>query len=316
MAMVASTSAQAPSKKEKPKNFGQTTLRLLKYFGPYKISVGTMILCAFLGVLFNIMGPKILGNATNLVASGAQSGGIDFTRFHLILTALVVIYALSATFTFIQQKVTARVAQTTLYDLRENVDQKIQKLPLNYYDTHTHGDILSRTTTDIETISTTIQQLLTQFITSAFTIVGIIIMMLTISWEMTVIALLVLPAALGLCSMVIKKSQKYYKGQQKKLGDVNSYVEELYSGHTIMKLYGTEESSNEHFEGMNDHLYEDARGAQFASSIMMPLTNLVGNIGYVGICVFGGVMATGGMLSIGAIQAFIQYMQQFTQPIV
>ncbi len=316
MAMQAMGASGQSGGGAKPKNFNQTASRLMGYFAPYKGRVFAMIGCALLGVFFNIIGPKILGNATNIVASGVQSGNIPFLRFQLTLVALAVVYALSAIFTYIQQKTTASVAQTTLYDLREEVDKKIQRLPLNYYDTHTHGDILSRTTTDIETISTTIQQLLTQFVTSAFTIIGIIFMMLTLSWEMTVIALLVLPVALGLCGLVIKRSQKYYKGQQQKLGGVNSYVEELYSGHTIMKLYGTEDASGDTFDEMNDELYEDARRAQFTSSIMMPLTNMVGNVGYVGICVFGGIMATGGQLTVGAIQAFIQYMQQFTQPII
>ncbi len=307
---------QETVQKNKPQDFGQIARRLLGYFKPYKYRVLTMLICALLGVFFCILGPKILGDATNIIASGVQDGEIPFLRFRLTLVSLAVVYGLSAVFTYVQQKVTANVAQTTLYDLREDVDHKIQGLPLGYYDTHTHGDILSRTTTDIETISTTLQQLLTQFLTSAFTIVGIIFMMLTLSWQMTVIALLVLPAALGLCITVIRKSQKYYIGQQKKLGGVNSYVEELYSGHTIMKLYGTEDQSGDEFDEMNDNLYEDARRAQFTSSIMMPLTNLVGNIGYVGICVFGGIMASNGQLTVGAIQAFIQYMQQFTQPII
>ena len=312
---MAKQSIQQPAK-AKPKDFGQTSRRLLGYFWPYKYRVAGMIICALLGVFFCILGPKILGDATNIIANGVKGGEIPFLRFRLTLVSLAVVYGLSAVFTYTQQKITAGVAQTTLYDLREDVDRKIQRLPLNYYDTHTHGDILSRTTTDIETISTTIQQLLTQFITSAFTIIGIIFMMLTLSWQMTVIALLVLPAALFLCSTVIRKSQKYYIGQQKKLGSVNSYVEELYSGHVIMKLYGAEADTTGIFDEMNDALYEDARRAQFTSSIMMPLTNLVGNIGYVCICVFGGIMASNGQLTVGAIQAFIQYMQQFTQPII
>ncbi len=315
MADFTAFAKQKTPKKPAARDFGGTVRRLLHYFAPYRYRVFAMIFCALLGVFFNILGPKILGEATNIVAEGVAEGEIQFLRFHLTLVSLVVVYGLSAAFTFTQQKVTANVAQTTLSDLRTDVDKKIHRLPLNYYDTHTHGDILSRTTTDIETISTTLQQLLTQFITSAFTIVGIIIMMLTISWQMTVIALLVLPAALSLCTAVIKRSQKYYIGQQGKLGGVSSYVEELYSGHTIMKLYGTEDESCDEFFEMNDKLYEDARRAQFTSSIMMPLTNLVGNIGYVCVCVFGGVLASGGHLTVGAIQAFIQYMQQFTLPI-
>ncbi len=302
--------------KSKFRPFSGTLLRLFGYFKPYAFKIVGMLLCALLGVAFSISGPLILGKATNIIIDGLSQGSIDFNSFHITLLALLFIYGLSALFSYFQQKTTASVAQTTLYDLRTAVDKKIQRLPLNYYDTHTHGDVLSRTTTDIEQISTTIQQLLTQFITSAFTLIGIVAMMFTISWELAVIALFVLPAAMMLCSKVIKRSQRFYKGQQVKLGKVNSYVEEYYSGHTVMKLCGAEEVSEKAFSEMNEELYEDAYMAQFASSIMMPLTNLVGNIGYVCVCVVGGVMALNGNITIGSIQAFIQYMQQFTQPIV
>ncbi|MEA4854429.1 MAG: ABC transporter ATP-binding protein [Christensenella sp.] len=309
---------------EKARNFGGTTRRLLGFFKPYKKSLILIIIFALLGTTFLIIGPKMLGEATNTIfagVAGAAEGnevgaGIDFQRLSVILAMLVVIYGLSALFTYLQQKTTARVAQGTIHDLREAVDLKIQRLPLNYFDTHTHGDILSRTTTDIERISATIQQSMTQLITAVFTIIGILIMMISISWQMTLIALLVLPVALFLSSRVVKKSQKYYVGQQDKLGQVNSYVEEMYSGHNIIKLYNTEQRTEAEFNEMNDKLYEDARRSQFASSIIMPLTNLVGNIGYVGICVLGGVLTSNGTLTVGAIQAFIQYMQQFTQPIV
>lgn len=307
---------RANKKKKNKGEFGKVMSRFATYFIPYKFQVIVMMSCAVLAVLFSILGPKILGNATNIITAGIVGGGIDFRKFYITLISLAVVYALSALFSYIQQKITAKVAQTTLYDLRQDVDAKIQRLPLNYYDTHTNGDILSRTTTDIEQISTSIQQILTQLVTSALTIVGIVIMMLTISWEMTVIALLVIPIAGLLCSKVIKKSQPYYAGQQDKLGEVNSYVEEHYSGHTIVKLYGAEEISEEEFEVMNDGLREDATKAQFASSAMMPVTNLVGNIGYVLICALGGIMTLNGNMTIGGIQAFLQYMNQFTQPMV
>ncbi len=302
--------------KGKPKNFSKTAKRLFSYFKPYKKKMALVILFAILGVCFLIIGPRMLGEATNLIVLGAETNTIDFDSLKLILSILIVTYGLSAFFTYQQQRKTAQVAQRTIYDLREDVDKKIQRLPLNYYDTHTRGDVLSRTTTDIEQISTTIQQMMTQFLTAAFTIVGILIMMFTLSWQMTLIALLVLPAALFLCSMVIKKSQRYFLGQQNKLGQVNSFVEEQYSGHAVVKLYRTEGRAEKEFDELNDRLYEDARRAQFASSIMMPITNLVGNIGYVAICVLGGVLTTGGSLTVGTIQAFIQYMQQFTQPII
>ncbi|BDF58185.1 ABC transporter [Christensenellaceae bacterium] len=309
---------------DKAKNFGGTVRRLLGFFAPYKKQLIAILILAFLGTAFLIIGPKILGEATNTIFAGVASAsegnetaaGIDFVRLSTILAILVVVYGLSALFTYMQQRVTAKVAQRTVYDLREAVDRKIQRLPLNYFDTHTHGDILSRTTTDIERISATIQQSMTQLITAVFTIIGIIVMMFSISWQMTLIALLVLPAALFLSTLVVRKSQKYYIGQQNKLGNVNSYVEEMYSGHNIVKLYNTEQRTEDVFDRMNDELYEDARRSQFASSILMPITNLVGNVGYVGICVLGGIMTSNGTLTVGAIQAFIQYMQQFTQPIV
>ncbi len=304
-------------------DIGSTAGRLLRYFAPYKASVTALLLCALLGVFFQILGPKILGSATNTIIDGIQYGAggaitgnsIDFTRLHITLAALALIYGLSAIFTYLQQKTTARVAQRTLFDLREDVDAKIHRLPLNYYDTHTHGDILSRTTTDIETISTTIQQIMSQFVTAAFTVLGILIMMLTISWQMTVIAVLVLPAALSLCSIVVRKSQGFYANQQNRLGEVNSYVEEHCSGHMIVKLYGGEADSEHEFNEMSTALRHDAHMAQFASSIMMPVVNLVGNAGYVCICVLGGIMTSNGNLTVGAIQSFIQYMQSFTQPI-
>ncbi|MEG1991089.1 MAG: ABC transporter ATP-binding protein, partial [Christensenella sp.] len=258
----------------------------------------------------------IFAGVASTIEGNNSSANIDFRKLSMILATLVVVYGLAAMFTYMQQRLTAKVAQRTIYDLREAVDTKIQRLPLNYFDTHTHGDVLSRTTTDIERISTTIQQTMTQLITAVFTLTGIIIMMFTISWQMALIAILVLPAAVFLSSMVVKKSQKYYIGQQNKLGAVNSYVEEMYSGHNIVKLYNTEARTEEEFNEMNDKLYDDARRAQFASSIIMPMTNFVGNLGYVGICVLGGVLTSSGTLTIGAIQAFIQYMQQFTQPIV
>ncbi len=315
---------QQPVSNDKAKNIGGTTKRLLGFFAPYKKQLYAVLILAALGTLFLIIGPKMLGEATNTIFAGVastaagnnSSANIDFKRLSMILATLVVVYGLSALFTYIQQRMTAKLAQRTIFDLREAVDHKIQRLPLNYFDTHTHGDVLSRTTTDIERISTTIQQTMTQMITAVFTVIGIVVMMFTISWQMTLIALLVLPVALFLSSLVVKKSQKFYIGQQNKLGSVNSYVEEMYSGHNIVKLYNTEQRTEEEFDKMNDALYEDARRSQFASSIIMPLTNFVGNLGYVGICVLGGILTSNGTLTVGAIQAFIQYMQQFTQPIV
>ena len=338
-------------KKKSPENTSAAK-RLIGYLKPYRKKVALLLICAVVGVIFLITGPRVLGTATNVITMRAQYNqtgvldldvndpglaGIEKIRenvdaegiyvgpplnegdmpvLKMVLMILVAIYGLSALFTYLQQKITAQVAQRAMFDLRENVDRKIQRLPLNYYDTHTHGDVLSRTTTDIETISTSLQQIMTQLLTAIFTIIGIVIMMFTLNWQMALIALVVLPVALFVCSRIAKKSQTFFKGQQEGLGAVNSYVEEHYAGHDVLKLYGGEKRAEREFDEMNDTLNENARRAQFASSIMMPATNLVGNLGYVGICILGGLLTAGGSLTIGAIQAFLQYMQQFTQPII
>ncbi len=337
--------------KKSPENTSAAK-RLIGYLKPYRKKVALLLICAVVGVIFLITGPRVLGTATNVITMRAQYNqtgvldldvndpglaGVEEIRenvdaegnyvgaplnegdmpvLKMVLMILVAIYGLSALFTYLQQKITAQVAQRAMFDLRENVDRKIQRLPLNYYDTHTHGDVLSRTTTDIETISTSLQQIMTQLLTALFTIIGIVIMMFTLNWQMALIALVVLPAALFVCSRIAKKSQTFFKGQQEGLGAVNSYVEEHYAGHDVLKLYGGEKRAEREFDEMNDTLNENARRAQFASSIMMPATNLVGNLGYVGICILGGLLTAGGSLTIGAIQAFLQYMQQFTQPII
>ncbi len=302
---------------EKAKNFGATTKRLLGYIGFFKKQLALVLLFALVSTVCLVIGPNMLGQATNTILAGINTPeGIDFQRLAATLALLLVIYAGSGLFSYLQQRLTAHVSQGAVYNLREDVNQKMQRLPLNYYDTHTRGDLMSRTTSDIERISSTLQQSMTTLITSVFTVVGIIVMMFSISWQMSLLALLVLPGALFLSSMVVRKSQKYYAGQQDKLGDINSYVEEVYSGHNIVKLYGTQPRVEEEFNQINEALREDARKSQFASSIVMPLTTFVGNLGYVGICVLGGVLTTNGGLTVGAIQAFIQYMQQFTQPIV
>ncbi|MEG0252222.1 MAG: ABC transporter ATP-binding protein, partial [Christensenellaceae bacterium] len=277
-----------PVKKEKAKDFSGTAKRLLGYLKPYKKKMIVMLVFALIATMFLIIGPRLLGEATNTIFAGVAntiegqdaSANIDFINLSPFLASLVFIFLLCGFFSYILQKTTAKISQSAIFDLRESVDRKIQSLPLNYFDTHTRGDILSRTTTDIERISATLQQSMTQLITAVFTITGIIVMMFMLSWQMTLIALLVLPIALFLSSRVVKKSQKYYIGQQDKLGKVNSYVEEMYTGHNIIKLYGTEGRTEEDFDKMNDELYLDAQKSQFASSIIMPVTNFVGNLGY------------------------------------
>ena len=332
-------------------NFGGTVKRLLSYFSPYKGLVISMFIFAIVSVLLAVFGPRILGTATNIIILRVEYNETGFFKLgnyegtwaydrllevvddegryigpplkpsqmpvlQLTLTILIVVYGFSALFSFLQQKASARISQQTIYDLRQAVNDKIHKLPLNYYDTHTRGEVLSRTTTDIEQISTTLQQVLTQFITSIITILFIIVMMFTISWKMTLVSLCVIPATLVLCSMIMKKSQKFFLGQQNDLGKVNSYVEEYFAGHNVVKLFRVEKRVEKNFDKINESLFENARRAQFSSSIMMPVTNLVGNIAYVCICILGGILTLRGELTIGAIQTFIQYKQQFTQPLV
>ena len=332
-------------------NFGAVIKRLLGYFKPYKAKIIIMMTCALLSVILAILGPRILGTATNLiimrtsinetgfVSLGAPDQALPIDRLRDIvdedgyyigppleptqmpvlrvtLAILIIVYGLSALFSYLQQKITARVAQKTVFDMREEVSRKIQVLPLNYYDTHTRGDILSRTTTDIEQISTTLQQVLTQFVTAILTLIGIIVMMFTISWQMTLVTLCVIPLSLLLCALIMRKSQKYYEGQQLDLGTVNSFVEEHFAGHNVVKLFRAEKRVEQRFEVISDSLNKNAKLAQFSSSIMMPAVNMVGNMGYVAICILGGILTINGALTIGAIQTFIQYKQQFTQPLV
>ncbi len=301
-------------KLDKPKNMKGTVKRLLSYFKPYKTSVIFIVVFAIASTLFTILGPLLLGRATDIIVAGLGTT-INFGALLNQLIILGVIYAASSIFSFIQQRLTAKTAQRTIYDLRRAVDQKISSLPLNYFDTHTHGEVLSRTTSDIERIGTTLQQSMTQLITAAATIVGILIMMFTISWIMAIIAVLILPLTLLLTSGVVKRSQNSYKMQQQYLGEVNSFVEEQFSAHNVIKLFRRENSSIKTFGGINGNLKKYGIKAQFASSIIMPLVSFVGNLGYVGVCVAGAVLTAGGNLSIGAIQSFIQYIQQFIQPI-
>lgn len=295
----------------------KTFKRLLQVFRPYKVSFIMIVVFAFVAVICNIMGPKFLGEATNLIAAGVASGnGVDFAGLAKILIFLAVLYVGYTIFTYFQQKIAAKVSQNAMKDLRRQVNRKISRLPLNYFDTHTRGDILSRTTTDIERISTTLQQAMTQIISAVITIIGIVVLMLSISGTMTLIALCLLPIILFIISRVVKRSQKYYIGQAKILGDINSYVEEMYGGHEIIKLYNKEADVEKDFNEINNKLFRFGYKAQFASASLFPIITLVSNIGYVAVCILGGVLAAAGGLSVGGIQSFIMYIQQFTQPIL
>lgn len=308
---------------EKPKDFKGTLKRLLAYVKPHQAQLLAVMVAAILSTLFSIISPKILGQATTVIfegmmlrLQGVPEAGVDFARIGQILRLLIGLYLLSALFGYLQQYVMAGVAQKTVYDIRNDVSHKLSRLPLRFFDSRTHGEILSRVTNDMDNISSTLQQSLTQLITSVVTLVGILVMMLTINFAMTLIALVTLPVSFLVTILVAKRSQKYFASQQSELGELNGHVEEMYGGHVIIKAFGHEKKSIRLFENINDRLYDAGWKAQFISGIIMPLVTLVNNIGYVFISVVGGIFVIQGRIAIGDIQAFIQYSRQFTQPVV
>ena len=305
---------------EKAKDFKGTLTKLFKYLRPYYFKLVVVILFAAASTVFSIVGPKILAKATDKLSEGvlakvAGTGGIDFEYIGHIIFILVCLYLVSALFSYIQGFITSTVSQRVAFDLRTSISKKMDRMPLSYFDRHTSGDILSRVTNDIDTIAQSLNQSMSQVITSSVTVVGIFIMMLSISPQMTIIAVCVLPVSMLLISIVMKRSQKYFAKQQQALGDVNGHIEEMYGGHNVVKAFNGEEASVKQFDEYNDSLYESAWKSQFFSGLMQPITNFVGNVGYVAVCLLGGVLAGGGNISIGDIQAFIQYVRQFNQPI-
>jgi ATP-binding cassette subfamily B protein len=301
---------------EKARDFRGTLVRLLGYLGPHRLKLGAVFVFAIGGTLFNIVGPALMGHATTMIFRGFVAKHIDFAAIGHIVLILIGLYVVSALFTYLQQVIMAGVAQTTVYAMRRDVDHKLARLPLRFFDARTHGEILSRVTNDIDTIATTLQQSLTQLITSLVTIVGVIVMMLILSPLLTLIVLVTLPLYGLVAARVAKRSQRYFAAQQKELGQLNGHVEEMYTGHTIVKAFGHEAQSIQRFNAINDRLYVAGWKAQFVSGIIMPLMTFVSNLGYVLVSVVGGVLVTGGHIAIGDIQAFIQYAQQFTWPIV
>ncbi|WP_394120374.1 ABC transporter ATP-binding protein [Planococcus donghaensis] len=307
---------------QKPKDFKGTFRRLVSYLKPRRKKLAAVFLVAILSTVFAIVGPKIMGMAITELFEGAYGqlqgvpgGGIDFGVIGQILAILAGLYLFSSLFSYIQQYMMSTVAQDTVYDLRQDVNKKLEKLPLKYFDGRPNGETLSRMTNDIDTIGSTLQQSLTQFITSIVTIVGILVMMLTISPLLTLIAVVSLPLSLFVIGPILKKSQKYFSSQQKNLGRLNGHVEEMYTGHQVVKAFGHEAKSNEQFDAVNEELYDAGRKAQFISGIIMPMMTLIGNLSYVLISVVGGILVTQRAISIGDIQAFITYSKQFTQPI-
>ncbi len=305
----------------KAKDFKKTTKKLIKnYLSKYKIALIIVMIFAIGSTIFTIVGPKILGNATTEIFNGlinklSGGSGIDFGKVGAILLGLLGLYILSAVFSLVQGFTMTGVSQKLTYRLRNDIIQKINKLPMNYFDTKTHGEVLSIITNDIDTLSMNLNQSITQIITSICTIVGILIMMFSISWQMTLISLVILPIAGVLVKIIVSKSQKYFKDQQDYLGHVNGQVEEIYGGLNIVKVFNAEGKVDKEFEKANDTLYHSAWKSQFLSGLIHPVMNFIGNVGYVGVAVAGGYLAINGTITVGNIQSFIQYNRQFVQPI-
>ncbi len=306
---------------EKANDFKGTTKKLIKdYLSKYKVALIIVIVFAIGSTIFSIVGPKILGNATTEIFNGIISklsggSGIDFGKIAGILLTLLVLYLISAAFSLIQGFTMTSVAQKLTYKLRSDISVKINKLPMKYFDKRTNGEVLSVITNDIDTLSQNLNQSITQIITSICTLIGILIMMFSISWEMTLVSLIILPITVFIVSKIVGKSQKYFARQQDYLGHVNGQVEEVYGGHTIVKAFNAEEETIKEFEKANDELYKSGWKSQFLSGLMHPIMNFVGNVGYVAVAILGGYLAIQGRITVGNIQSFIQYNKQFTQPI-
>ena len=306
---------------EKAKDFKGTMKKLISYLSPYKLAILLVIVFAIGSSVFNIVGPKILGNATTKIFEGLVSkvsnsgGGIDFDAIFRTLTILASLYIISSIFSFIQTFITSDISQKVSYNLRKSISEKINKLPLNYYDKKTNGEVLSRVTNDIDAISQNLNQILSQMITSATTLIGVLIMMLSISVTMTLVSLIVIPLSLVMIMLVVKKSQKHFRAQQEYLGHTNGHIEEMYSGHNIMKAFNGEVKAIEEFDKLSDTLYNSAWKSQFLSGMMMPIMTFIGNLGYVIVAIMGGFLAIRNKIQVGDILAFIQYVRSFMQPI-
>ncbi len=306
---------------EKPRNFKATMSKLLQYLSEYKISIIVVLVFAIASTVFMIAGPKILGKATTKLFEGivgqiaGTGSGIDFTYIGNIVMIMVGLYLTSAVFSYIQGGIMTSVAMKLTYKLRKQIAEKINRLPLRYFDGTNQGEVLSRVTNDVDTVSQTLNQSMTQIITSVTTIIGVLVMMFSISWIMTLVALVILPLSALFISVVVKQSQKYFKQQQDYLGHVNGHIEEMFGGHVVMKAFNGEQKSIEKFDNYNNTLYSSAWKSQFLSGMMMPIMNFIGNLGYVAIAILGGYMAIKNAITVGDIQAFIQYVRSFTQPI-
>lgn len=308
---------------QKARDFKRTLFRLLKYLKPYRMRLAVVLIMSILSTAFSILSPKIIGNATTKLFEGAMQkinhvpgAAIDFHYLLDTVLLLAALYIVSSLFSYFQQYVMAGVAQKTVYELRKEVNDKLARLPLRFFDSRTNGEILSRVVNDVDNISSTLQQSLTQLVSSVVTFLGVIVMMLTISPLMTLVVFLTIPLSLIVTKWIAARSQKYFAGQQKELGELNGHVEEMYTGHMIVKAFGHEAKSVETFDRINEKLYQSSVKSQFISGIIMPLMRFISNIGYVFVCVVGGVLVTKRAIQIGDIQAFIQYVRQFSQPII
>ncbi|MDI9241249.1 ABC transporter ATP-binding protein [Ruminococcus sp. YH-rum2234] len=305
---------------EKAKDFGKTMKKLISYMGRYKWGILTVLIFAVGSTVFHVIGPKVLGKATTKIFNGLTgklSGGpgIDFAGIGKILILLLTLYGVSALFSFVQGLVMTSISQKVSFRMRKEMSEKINRLPMNYYDTKTHGEVLSRITNDVDTLGQSLNQSITQMITSVTTIVGVFIMMLSISPLMTVLAVLILPVSMTMISFIIKRSQKFFRQQQEYLGHINGQVEENYSGHTVIKVFNREEEVLREFNETNGMLYQSAWKSQFFSGMMQPVMQFVGNLGYVAVAIVGGFLTIRGTIEVGDIQSFIQYVKNFTQPI-
>ncbi len=305
---------------EKPKNFRGTLRRLLRYIGRYRIGLLAVLIFAVGSTVFNITGPKILSQSITvlfegLVAKLSGTGAIDFARIGWILLLLLGVYVLSAAFALVQGWIMTGITQKVCFRMRREISEKINRMPLRYFESRTVGEVLSRITNDVDTMGQSLNQSVTQLITSVTTVVGVLIMMLTISPLMTLIALAILPISLLFVGLVVRFSQKYFRAQQKFLGEINGQIEETFSGHSVVRAFNQEGRVGDVFRDTNEKLYESAWKSQFLSGLMQPMMNFVGNLGYVGVAVAGSMLAVAGVITVGDIQAFIQYVRNFTQPI-
>ena len=304
----------------KAKDFKGSLKKLVKYMSVYKVQMLFVAVFAVCGTVFNIVGPKILGKATTEIFNGLVSkvsggSGMDFGKIGQILLITLGLYVVSALCSFIQGMIMTGISQKTTYRLRKDITEKVNRMPMDYFGTKPVGEVLSRVTNDVDTLGQSLNQSATQLITSVTTLIGVLVMMLSISPLMTVVALLILPISVGLISFVMKHSQKYFSGQQEYLGNVNGQVEEVYSGHNVIKAFNKEDDVIREFDRTNDKLYESAWKSQFFSGMMMPVMQFVGNLGYVGVAILGGFLAIKKTIEVGDIQSFIQYVRNFTQPI-